>query len=195
MQPGATVLLRSIYRGTVRWCWPHHLVGEWSDRLGIYCQPGSRGKLMKRVSGKSYLDYWVTDAPAFDDVWDRSHVLRFMREGDTHTVELFWDTDCNFIGWYVNLQAPLVINGERFDTTDWALDVVVEPDGTWQWKDEDDFARAIELGVFADPATAAAVRAEGARVIAARPWPTGWEDWRPTPDWQPLPLPDDWDVV
>ena len=32
--------------------------------FGIYCQPGSRGKLMKRVAGKGYLDYWVTDAPA-----------------------------------------------------------------------------------------------------------------------------------
>ena len=58
MRPGDTVLLRSIYRGTVRWCWPHHIVGDWSDRLGIYCQPGSRGKLVKRVAGKSYLDYW-----------------------------------------------------------------------------------------------------------------------------------------
>jgi predicted RNA-binding protein associated with RNAse of E/G family len=111
---------------------------------------------MKRVAGKSYLDYRVTDAPAFDDVWDRSHVLRFMREGDAHTVELFWDTEWNFIGWYVNLQAPLVLNGPRFDTTDWALDIVVEPDGSWQWKDEDDFARAIELGAFAARAIVAA---------------------------------------
>ena len=137
----------------------------------------------------------MTDAPAFDYVWDRSHVLRFMRERDMHTIELFWDTDWNFVGWYVNLQAPLVVNGARLDTTDWALDVVVEPDGTWRWKDEDDFARAIELDVFADSSAAPAVRAEGARVIAERPWPTGWEDWRPPPEWQPLPLPDDWDVV
>jgi hypothetical protein len=36
--------------------------------------------------------------------------------------------------------------GDRFDTTDRALDVVVGPDGRWRWKDEDDFARAIELG-------------------------------------------------
>ena len=72
----------------------------------------------------------MTDAPAFDYVWDRSHVLRFMRERDMHTIELSWNTDWNFVGWYVNLQAPLVVNGARLDTTDWALDVVVEPDGT-----------------------------------------------------------------
>jgi hypothetical protein len=39
------------------------------------------------------------------------------------------------------------------------------------------------------------VRAEGERVIAERPWPTGWEDWRPPRDWTRLPLPEDWDVV
>lgn len=195
LRSGDPALLRSIYRGHVRWCWPHHYVGQWEGREGLYCQPGSRGKLMKRVAGKGYLDYWVTDAPAFDYVWERSHVLRFMREGDSHTVELFWDVEWSFLGWYVNLQAPLVIRGDRFDTTDWALDVVVEPDGTWSWKDEDDFERAIELGVFVDAAGAATVRAEGERVIAERPWPTGWEDWRPPAAWEPLPLPGDWNMV
>jgi len=61
---------------------------------------------------------------------------------------------------------------------DHALDVLVEQDGTWRWKDEGDFAKAQRLGVFT-PDEAALVRAEGERVIAARPWPTGWEDWRP----------------
>jgi hypothetical protein len=82
-----------------------------------------------------------------------------MREGDAHTIELFWDQAWSFVGWYVKLQAPLRVHGTFFDTTDWALDVVVDPDGTRAWKDEDDFAQAIELGVF-DEAGAAAVRAE-----------------------------------
>jgi Protein of unknown function (DUF402) len=194
VQAGDEVLLRSSYRGNVRWCWPHHYAGEWDGRHGIYVQPGSRGKLMKRAVGKSYLDLWVTDAPTFDWVWDSTHVLRFMREGDEHTIELFWDTEWAFLGWYVNLQAALVVRGTRFDTTDFALDVWVEPDGTWRWKDEDDFARAQELGVF-DAAGAARIRAEGERVVAAHPWPTGWEDWRPPAEWQPLELPEDWHVV
>jgi hypothetical protein len=194
VRAGEQILLRSNYRGNVRWCWPHHYVGEWDGRHGLYVQPGAQGKLMKHVVGKSYLDYWVTDRPAFDYTWERTHVLRFMREGDEHTVELFWDEAWSFLGWYVNLQAPLVVRGVIFDTTDWALDVWVEPDGTWRWKDEDDFARAQELGVF-DAAGAARIRAEAERVIAERPWPTGWEDWRPPPGWGPLELPEDWHVV
>lgn len=176
MRVGDEVLLRSSYRGVVRWCWPHRYVGTWDGRLGLYVQAGSHGKLIKDVYGRelgsAYLDVWVTDAPPFDAVWSRSNVLRFMRPGDLHTVEIFWDLEWNHLGWYVNLQAPLVVSGTRLDTTDLALDVVVDPDGTWRWKDEDDLVRAVELGVL-DEAGAARVRAEGERVVAERPWPTG----------------------
>ena len=188
-------MLRSIYRGNVRWCFPHHYVATSNGRMGIYCQPGNRGKVTRRSPGGGYLKRWVTDAPPHDHVWNSTHALRFMRSGDSHTIELFWDAAWSFLGWYVNLQAPLAIHDGRFDTTDWALDIVIEPDGTWRWKDEEDFAEAIELGVFEDAAAAAAVRAEGERVIAAKPWPTGWEHWRPPQDWAPLALPEDWHVV
>src|SRR5439155_6844635 len=83
---GDAVVFRSSYRGIVRWCWPHHYVGVWDGRQGIYCQPGNSGKLIKRVAGKGYLEYWASGAPAFDYIWERSNVLRFMREGDAHTV-------------------------------------------------------------------------------------------------------------
>jgi Protein of unknown function (DUF402) len=192
---GEPLLFRSIYRGNVRWCFPCRYVGEWQGRHGIYCQPGSSGKSIQRKPGKGYLDDWVNGVPPTDLVWEKGPVLRFMRPGDAHTIELCWDREWSLACWYVNLQAPLAVNGSRFDTTDWALDIVVKTDGSWYWKDEDEFAQAIELGVFEDAAAAAAVRAEGERVLRERPWPTGWEDWRPPSDWAPLPLPEDWHVV
>ena len=118
-----------------------------------------------------------------------------MRPGDAHTIELCWDHDWSLKCWYVNLQAPLVVNGACFDTADWALDIVVDPDGEWHWKDEDEFEEAIRLGVFPDEASADAVRKEGERVISEQPWPTGWEQWRPPLEWDSLPLPRDWDKL
>ena len=52
------------------------------------------------------------------------------------------------------------------------------PDGTYRWKDEDELEQAAALGIV----DAAAVRAEGQRVLEEWPFPTGWEDWRPDPD-------------
>jgi hypothetical protein len=142
----------------------------------------------------SYAQRLLADGPALDFVWARTHRLCFVGEGDGHTVELFWNEAWEFLGWYVNLQAPILVRGNRIDFTDVELDIAVRPDGQWEWKDEDGFAEMQELGIL-DPAAAAAVRAEGERVIAERPWPTGWEDWRPPPEWEPLPLPEDWHVV
>ena len=195
MNAGDAVLLRSIYSGRVRWTFPHRFVSEDDGVFALYCGRGNSGRLMKQASADGrYLEAWARgDAPS-EWTWERTNVLRLMREGEAHTVEVMWDGAWSFLGWYVNLQAPLRVHGTFFDTTDWALDVTVAPDGAWAWKDEHDLAEAIALGVF-DEAEAAAVRAEGERVVAQRPWPTGWEDWRPPPEWTPLPLPEGWDVV
>jgi hypothetical protein len=194
MRPGDVVLLRSVYRGRVRWTFPHRLVEDDGDRVALYCGPGAEGKWMRRDRTGDYLDRWVRGDDPFDKVWEWTHVLRLGRRDRSHSLDLFWAEDWSFLCWYVNLQAPLVASALGFDTTDWALDVVIEPDGSWNWKDEDDFALAQELGVFAD-GEAEAVRAEGERVIAERPWPTGWEDWRPPPEWTPPTLPPGWDRV
>jgi hypothetical protein len=114
-----------------------------------------------------------------------------VRPGDAHMLGVKWDEAWRFVGWYVKLQAPLEQTALGFDTIDWALDVEVDADGSRTWKDEQDFAEAQELGVL-DEEVAAAVRAEGERVVAARPWPTGWEHWRADPAWTPPPLPDGW---
>jgi hypothetical protein len=193
VQAGEIVLKRSIYRGNVRWCFPHRYVGEWDGRVALYCGPGTQGKAMRR-GPDGYLKRWMTDQPPFDTEWEQTHVLRFEREGARHSIDLYWTTEWEHMSWYVNLQTETRITDHRVDTTDQALDVLAFADGTWRWKDEDELAEAVELGIWTE-AQAAEIRAEGERVVAESPWPTGFEDWRPPEDWGPLGLPRDWHVV
>lgn len=189
MNAGDAVLFRSVYDAQVQSCGPMRYVGESDGRHVIYGRPGDEHRRRGTWS------VWDRDSVPEPHVWERTHVIWLVREGgDLHGLAHFWDEEWRFLGWYVNLQAPLVVRGDRFDTTDWALDVWVEPDGRWEWKDEDHFAAAVQRG-FLDGATAAEIRADAERVIAAKPWPTGWEDWRPPPEWGPLSLPEAWDVV
>ena len=192
MNPGDVVLYRSVYHGLVRWCFPHHFVEGRDGCFALYLRPGNRGKHMGHY--EDYLVRWAGGDPPRDHVWQRNHVLWLVRLGESHALGLFWNEEWQFKGWYVNLQAPTKLRGGCFDTNDLALDVWIEPDETWSWKDEDDLARAVEIGIL-DQKQAAALRVDGERVIAAKPWPTGWEDWRPPPEWGPLPLPEDWHVV
>ena len=194
-RPGDPVLLRSIYGGRVRWTFPHTFVADRAGRLALLIRPGTPGKWIQRDAEGGYLARWAAGDLPEDHVWRDNRVLWLTPHGAAHSIGVFWDDATDELrGWYVQLGDPLRPSRFGYDTMDHALDVWIAPDGTWSWKDEDDFAEAQELGVFT-PAEAAAVRAEGERVIAAHPWPTGWEDWRPDPRWQLPALPPGWDVV
>jgi len=185
MRPGDVVELRSTYAGRVRWAFLHRVVADDGERVVLYLAPGTSGVWMGRDPDGRYLGRWMSDEPPRPHVWARHHILALTRRGEAHSLWHFWDEAWNFVSWYIQLQAPLVEAEGLLQTTDHALDVIVDPGGAWRWKDEDDFAEAKALGIFTEE-EAAAVRAEGERVIAARPWPTGWETWRPDPAW-PVP--------
>ena len=193
---GDWILLRSVYRERVRWGFMHCIVHAGEGPLVVYLPPGSPGASMGRDPDGRYLERWVRGDPPIRHAWERSHVLKLLRPEAAHTLELFWNEEWRFSGWYVNLQTPLTRTRFGYDTTDLALDVTVDPDGTWAWKDEDDFVEAQTLGVMT-AAEAAGVRAEGERVIAALPGllPTGWEGWRPAPGRAPPDLPAGWAAV
>ncbi len=155
----------------------------WTDeelvaKLVLYIAPGADGVWMGRDAQGRYLDRWVGDDPPIPGVWREHHVLSVTRRSDAHSMWLMWSEAWEFRCWYVQLQSPIVRTPTGIETMDHALDMIIEPDGTWHWKDEDDFAVAQDLGVFT-PVEAAKVRAEGERVIADRLWLTGWEHWRP----------------
>jgi hypothetical protein len=64
----------------------------------------------------------------------------------------------------------------------------------WSWKDEAKMAGWVRQGRFTEEEVAQ-IRAEGERVLAEWPFPTGWEDWRPDPSWSAPELPEGWDVA
>ena len=86
-----------------------------------------------------------------------------------------------FRGWYVNMLLPFRRTPAGFDIVDNTLDIVVRPDGTWYWKDEDELALAVDKGACTE-AYAAAVRRTGEEVvelIEARrvPFDDTWTGW------------------
>jgi hypothetical protein len=125
-------------------------------------------------------------------------VLRLMFPGRQHAVLLFWEPPNNqrFLSYYVNMEEPFRRTPIGFDTCDHALDIVVQPDFTWAWKDEDELAAFVSSGAYSAE-FASSVRAEACRLIddierRAFPFGSGWEAWEPDPSWDVPALPDDW---
>ena len=74
---------------------------------------------------------------------------------------------------------------------------MVSRDLRWRWKDEDELAGAVRLGIYSRE-QAAAIRAEGERVIEAiedrrPPFDGRWEGWRPDPACGIPTAPPGWD--
>jgi uncharacterized protein len=180
--PGDAVLTRSVWRGEV---WLAHSVRIVADEPELVVWWLAPNTPYMRPAVREELPYHQS---LVEQPWQAPGVLQLTRPGAAHSVWIFDHA------WYVNLQEPLRRTGRGFDTCDQLLDLVRTRDGGWRWKDEHELAEAVRRG-FLSEREAAAIRAEGERVIAADPFPTGWEDWEPDPSWSAPGLPAGWDVV
>lgn len=119
--------------------------------------------------------------------WTGSSTLRLIDEDRWSSVWWFFGPDGRFTNWYVNLEVPLGRTAGTVDRCDGALDVVVAPDRTWHWKDEDEADAALAAGRFTVEHLAQ-LRGEGERMIAlaearAFPFDGSYCDFRPEADW------------
>ena len=196
---GDAVLQRGIFRGQIRWAVPHRLVELTDERAVMFLRAGTKLKGPSGYDTKPYAEQLTGGWDVVDRVWHSHHVLRIVPFDAAHEVDVFWTEDWDFRCWYVNLQEQARPSALGWDTFDQQLDIVVRPDRTWEWKDEDEFDDLVVAGVLSGTEHAR-VRAEAERVLAdierwTRPFDEGWEDWRPPADWTHAELPEGWDVV
>ncbi len=190
MRIGEDVALRYITRdGRVGHTWAARLIEETPHRLALYMPVGTPHKRWRRTaSGPALLDAR----------WD-ARTVRFLYPGRAHSIWVSWRADGSFSSYYVNLEEPFRRTSIGFDTNDHHLDIVVERDLSWTYKDEHDLALRASEGSYS-PELVAAIRAEAESVVSViesrgSPFDEGWDAWRPDPSW-PLPRLDPrWDVV
>jgi hypothetical protein len=126
--------------------------------------------------------------------WDRWNTLYLQAPGEWRSTWVMWSPDWTFIGWYVNLQEPLWRTPWGFDIRDLQLDILVAPDRSWRWKDEEDFARSIDCGLisaeFAERTRESADQAIRAIESGDTPFDDTWPEWRPDSTWGKPALPE-----
>ena len=185
---------------------PVTVVDDGPSRIVLYSHPGTqtatRGignykslRLPERIELKNrMLDPGVGE---FREVkTPDNHVLTITPHDSWHSVMLFWSPEWQLKTWYVNFQSPIRRVRHGVQLHDYALDIVVRPDMSWSWKDEDEFEILVSRGFFGVD-QALSIRAEAARMVhtiesVGSPFCDGWEDWRPDPSWPVPRLPNDW---
>jgi uncharacterized protein len=193
----AECVYRSIFRGQIVFAQAGRVLEETTDRVVTVTLPGDDchfpvGERLEVLDSMA-----AGRVRTRHHIWHTHRVLWLTPGAAAYSLGHFFDGETGRLkGYYVNLQAPLNRTRIGFDSCDYVLDVLVAADGTWRWKDEDEFALAIRLGIFS-ATEAAEIRAEGKRVIAQLPrlLPTGWEAWQPDPAWPAARFPCGWDAL
>jgi hypothetical protein len=204
--PGQPALRRHYMRGhELGRVWVGHVAADDDHGLWLYFASGSPWRTTGAADGRTFREVpfpeWGRVEHALIDGRWTGDALMLHPPGAPYSVWLFFQE--TFTGWYVNLERP----GARWvddgivgiDTIDYDLDIVVAPDRSWRWKDEDEFADHLAVPDVYWCDDEAAVRAAGAgvvKLIEAGGFPfdgTGC-DFRPDPRWTvPTEFPAGWD--
>ncbi|MCI0635525.1 MAG: DUF402 domain-containing protein [Actinobacteria bacterium] len=186
-KPGEVVVWRETWRGRTYFAWPVRVVEDSPQQIAVYIAEGTGYTFPPGAWPFGPEHPWVGRSG-----WVGHGVLVRHRPGAAHAIWHFWEEeDRRFACWYVNLQAPFARDGSGFDTHDHELDIVVTPDGTWEWKDEEKMDDWVRRGRYTRDEVVE-IRAEGERVLAEWPFPTGWEEWTPDPAWPVPEMPNGW---
>jgi predicted RNA-binding protein associated with RNAse of E/G family len=200
---GDVVLRRSRRGSVVTWVQATRVVRDDEDGLLLWLPAGAgfghRADDQGQAIREEPIDV-VATRQLVASQWKNNSVLIWNPAGADHS--LWWFFAANvFTGWYVNLEirGPRWSDGQRcgIDVADLGLDVVVDPDRTSRWKDEDDFATFTDAPGYWTADQAVAARAEGRRVIALAeegkfPFDGTYCDFVPDPTWSPPELPPGW---
>jgi protein associated with RNAse G/E len=201
------VVRRHFQRERLSRVWVGHLAAEDARATWIWVPAGSAHRDLGHADGRHLrqvpFEEWPSVPKAYDQrPWSTDVLMMHPREGD-FSVWFFRTPSGELTHWYVNLERPAVrwTDGDLtgLDTIDYDLDVVVRPDLSWSWKDNDEFVERLGHPDVYWVDDEQAVRAEGERIIKLAeagefPFDGTMLDYRPDPNWTiPTTMPIGWD--
>jgi predicted RNA-binding protein associated with RNAse of E/G family len=203
--PGDVITWRGIFRERVWHAQPVIVVKDSQDETVVALLPGTEcmapeGYLQGKQSDKrrwNFKDkYWELEK--YD--WHTNRLLILLRPNQFYSTMYFWDHESNqFLCYYINFQIPFHRSASGIDTLDLDLDLIINPDFSFEWKDEEDYQKAIEHEIISSEWVQGIENAMGDifNELEKRQYPFdgSWLDWTPDSLWTPPKLPENWDRV
>jgi Protein of unknown function (DUF402) len=198
--PGEVLVRRHWRGGRVSLMQVVRVAGDDEHGLRLWLPIGSPCWRLVAEDGRGHHDAAIDQLPGARLArysWTGSDVLIWMPENQSYSVFWFW-ADGMFSGWHINLEEPYVRWADRgcagVDTADQVLDVIVRPDRSWRWRDEDEFHAKTGHPLYWTEAQAAQIRATGERLTKLAeasefPFDGTWCGFRPDASWTIPALP------
>ena len=204
-KPGDIVGWRGIYRNRIWHAVPTFVVKETCQEIVRAIIPGAKCMVEEHYTpgvknGKRRWDFKGEDWVLKEFTWHTNRVLTITESDKYYSIMLFWDHARNeFLCYYVNFQLPFKRSHCGTDSLDLDLDICIEPDLRFSWKDEDDYHKAIEQGLIL-PEWVQEIEKAKPEILErlekrCYPFDGSWLDWMPDPTWPPPTLPENWDKI
>jgi hypothetical protein len=198
LRPGEIVVARHLQRFEISAVYLNRVVAHDDTGLYLWAAEGTRQWLRFMPDGRMMretpLSEWVpADKPMRPYAAPQSR-LTWHPVGVDYSAQWFF-AGGRFTNWYVNLEQAAVVWRDAalagVDTVDWDLDVWIEPDRRWRWKDEEELRERLESPEFywvddPDRARRAGLAAIALAEAGAFPFDGSWCDFQPDPTWLPI---------
>lgn len=206
MNPGETIVRRYWTGGRITVLHLLRVISDTPEGLRLWLPAGTPYWRILTADGRTQheapFEIAGEDAKLTEVSWQGPNVLVWVPPAKPYSVWWFWNPPGEFLGWYGNLEAPAVrwndgdLSG--FDTMDHALDLWVEPDNSWHWKDLDEFEQRTGHPLYWTAEEALSIRRSGDELAdlaqaAKFPFDGTWTDLEPDLDQPPMSRPSGWD--
>ncbi len=204
-KPGEVIAWREVFRGRVWHALSCIVVKDSLNETVIATLPGAERMIEKHYpkgkdNGKRRWDFKHEDWELENFSWHTTRALQILNLGDFFSTIYFWDhASGEFLCYYINFQTPFKKSGQIIDTLDLDLDLIIHPDFSFEWKDLDDYQKAIEAGLIL-PEWIDKIEIAKEKVLdklERREYPLdgSWINWTPDPNWANPRLPTNWNTV
>lgn len=204
-KPGDIVVTRGIFNGCL--CHAHSVivVKDTPEEIALALLPGAEcvdfeGYLKGKQNSKRRWDFKDKPFKLEKFFWHTNRLLLLIQPRKYYSTIYFWQNDSNeFLCYYINFQLPFQRSRFGFDTLDLELDIIINPDYSWEWKDLEDYQKSIKSGIIFHEWTQEIdiAKEEVFDKLANKQYPLdiSWLNWRPDPAWSAPKLPKDWDKI
>jgi hypothetical protein len=206
---GEMVVLRGVYKQWVCYAQSARVIKDMPKETVLLVEPGAEcaapaGYIHKRHGDGASWNRWqetLNNSLNMEKyIWHANRFLILLEPQKYFSTIYIWEQASEeFLCYYINFQTPFTRSPWGFDTLDLDLDILVDLDNKWEWKDRDDYQNGIQSGGITPEYVREIERAqkEVFSRIEDRLYPLDgtWLEWRPDPNWPKTKLPIDWDVV
>jgi hypothetical protein len=202
---GEVVALRGIYNQRVWSAQPAIVVKDSPEEAALAILPGTECMVPKGYSnGKQgswrRWDYKKREWELESFIWHSNRLLVLLEPEKFYATIYFWREDTNqFLCYYINFQLPFWRSPCGFDTLDLELDIIIDPERNWRWKDEDDYQKAIDGGIilkkWSNEINLAKLDIFEKMKKQKYPLDGKWLNWKPDTKWATPKLPANWNKV